>query len=298
MESPAQRAAVLVVDPDTASSSMISRIAETLGALPAVARTLAEASAQISSRSFAAVVAECELPDGDGTSLIDLARQHGLSAGFVALSSAPTLNASLALMRAGAMDCWVKPLEADRVVERLRAVLERSAAASDGSRLQLALMQSAACRDILRAALDRRPLNDLAERSASWAMKLLACEGATFTYRTAEAEIEYLAALGGAATMKGRKLAVSDSSTGEALARAAPVIFDPLQAPPASRARAERDGVRSGLIVPLLVRDLPCGTIGVTSGRPQWFSQDHVNLLVALAEYIAEALELLVPPRQ
>ena len=81
------------------------------------------------------------------------------------------------------------------------------------------------------------------------------------------------------------------------LARRAPVIFDPLQAPPASRARAERDGVRSGLIVPLLVRDLPSGTLGVTSSRPQWFSQDHVNLLVALAQYVAEALELLVPPR-
>jgi GAF domain-containing protein len=97
--------------------------------------------------------------------------------------------------------------------------------------------------------------------------------------------------------MKGRKLAVSDSSTGEALARRTPVVFDPLQAPPASRARAERDGVRSGLIVPLIIRDLPSGTIGVTSSRPQWFTQDHVNLLVALASFIGQALELIVPPR-
>ncbi|HVE87660.1 MAG TPA: GAF domain-containing protein [Myxococcales bacterium] len=297
MESPLQGAAVLVVDPDAASGSLVSRVAEGLGAAASSARTLAEATAQLGARAFAAVVAECELPDGDGAALIDLGRQRGLLSSFVMLSSAPTLNASLALMRAGAVDCWVKPLEAAKVEERLRAVLAGSATASDRARLQLALVQSAACREILRAALDHRPLKEIAERSAAWAMKLLSCEGATFTFRTAEAEIEYLAALGGAAAMKGRKLQVSDSSTGEAMARGAPVVFDPLQAPPASRARAERDGVRSGLIVPLLVRDLPSGTLGVTSSRPQAFTQEHVALLVALAGFIAEALELLVPAR-
>jgi DNA-binding response OmpR family regulator len=297
METPAQRASILVVDPDAASSSLISLAAEGLGASSFAVRTLAEATAQLGTRAFSAIVSELELPDGDGASLIDVGRGRGLQSSFVMLSSAPTLRASLALMRAGAVDCWVKPLEGAWVAERLKAVLEHSAAEQDRGRLQLALLQSSACQDILRAALDRRPLVEIAERSASWAMRLLACEGATFTYRTAEAEIEYLAALGGAATMKGRKLAVGDSSTGEALARRTPVVFDPLQAPPASRARAERDGVRSGLIVPLIVRDLPSGTIGVTSSRPQWFSQDHVNLLVALASFIGEALELIVPPR-
>lgn len=297
METPAQRASVLVVDPDAAASSLVSLAAEGLGATPTAARTLADATAQLGTRAFSAVVAELELPDGDGAGLIDVARQRGLSPSFVMLSSAPTLRASLSLMRAGAVDCWVKPLETAWVTERLKAVLERSAAEQERSRLQLALAQASACQDILRAALDRRPLTVLAERSASWAMKLLACEGATFTYRTAEAEIEYLAALGGAATMKGRKLAVGDSSTGEALARRVPVVFDPLQAPPASRARAERDGVRSGLIVPLIVRDLPSGTLGVTSSRPQAFSQDHINLLVGLAGFISEALELLIAPK-
>jgi len=296
-ETPAQRASVLVVDPDAAASSLISLAAEGMGASPFAVRTLAEAATQLGARAFAAVVSELELPDGDGASLIDLARQRGLQPSFVMLSSAPTLRASLALMRAGAVDCWVKPLEGAWVAERLQAVLAKSAAEQDRGRLQLALLQASAGQDILRAALDRRPLAEIAERSASWAMRLLACEGATFTYRPAESEIEYLAALGGAATMKGRKLAVSDSSTGEALARRKPVVFDPLKAAPASRARAERDGVRSGLIVPLIVRDLPTGTIGVTSSRPEWFSQDHVNLLVALASFIGEALELVVPPR-
>ena len=55
--------------------------------------------------------------------------------------------------------------------------------------------------------------------------------------------------------------------------------------------RAQVGRVKSGLVVPLLVRDRPAGTIAVLSSTPRTYSADDIQLLTLLAAVVAPSLE-------
>ncbi len=70
------------------------------------------------------VIADCKLPDGDGTSLLADIREKHPQAGTVVISGAASLEQSVKCFRNGAVDYLPKPFTAQQLSERLDRALQ------------------------------------------------------------------------------------------------------------------------------------------------------------------------------
>ncbi|NOW48698.1 DNA-binding response OmpR family regulator [Novosphingobium sp. SG751A] len=90
------------------------------------ASTLEEAALLLSTNTYAAVVLDRGLPDGDGLTLLHRLRQKGDGTATVVLTARGDVQARIAGLDAGADDYMAKPFSPDELVARIRAVLRRN----------------------------------------------------------------------------------------------------------------------------------------------------------------------------
>ncbi|GLR46255.1 DNA-binding response regulator [Mesorhizobium amorphae] len=91
-----------------------------------VARTLEEASTAFSCASYEILLLELALPDGDGLHWLRQLRRDGHSVPAIILSSLNDIDRRIAIFNGGADDFLPKPVSADELIARMRAVLRRS----------------------------------------------------------------------------------------------------------------------------------------------------------------------------
>ncbi len=94
------------------------------------AATAAEAREILESQPIELLVTDVQLPDGDGTSLIETLQLHHPNASAIVITGAPSVDRAIDAMRHGALDFVPKPFTHDMIVQRLRTGLERQAAAA------------------------------------------------------------------------------------------------------------------------------------------------------------------------
>jgi response regulator of citrate/malate metabolism len=124
----ARRAAprVLVVDDEPAMRDLArDLLAKELPARLHVAGSIAEARRVIDRNAIDLLVVDIHLPDGDGLTLVDRAREKNPAAQAVVITGAPTADNSIAALRLGAIDYLPKPFTAQQMTERLGAALHR-----------------------------------------------------------------------------------------------------------------------------------------------------------------------------
>ena len=90
--------------------------------------TLAEARDALRARTYALVILDLGLPDGDGTVFLAEARREGLMAPVLLLTARSGLNDKVAGLDAGADDYLTKPFEISELAARCRALLRRPGA--------------------------------------------------------------------------------------------------------------------------------------------------------------------------
>ena len=118
------RPRMLVVDDEPAMLDLFrDLVAKAVNCQPIFASTLSDARAVMAQQGIDLLVADVNLPDGDGTSLLeDLNRRHPMAAA-VMMSGHPSVDCTISAMRGGALDFLAKPFSPDQMAERIRKAL-------------------------------------------------------------------------------------------------------------------------------------------------------------------------------
>ena len=87
--------------------------------------SIAEASDALASGSYAAVILDIGLPDGDGLSILRDLRSRGEATPVLVLTARGALRDRVAGLNGGADDYLVKPFAFEELIARLRALLRR-----------------------------------------------------------------------------------------------------------------------------------------------------------------------------
>ena len=118
------RPRMLVVDDEPGMLDLFrDLVAKAVNCQPVFASSLSAARTVLAEQSIDLLVADVNLPDGNGTSLLEeLNRLHPMAAA-VMMSGEPSIEGTINAMRGGAMDFLPKPFSPDQMAERLRKAL-------------------------------------------------------------------------------------------------------------------------------------------------------------------------------
>ncbi len=123
---PALPPRVLVVDDEPELRETISHImSRNLECRLLVAGSYAEAHKIVTTQTIALLVADVNLPDGDGLSLLNALQKHQPSASAIVISGSPSLENAITAMREGALDFVPKPFTNDQLLDRVKKALLR-----------------------------------------------------------------------------------------------------------------------------------------------------------------------------
>ena len=109
----------LIVDDDTDTRDFLSEVARAEGFSVAAADTLRSARAQLTRRHPDVLLADLQLPDGNGMELIgDLDR--AIETEIIVVTGHASVGTAVEALRAGATDYLTKPIEVERLANIFR----------------------------------------------------------------------------------------------------------------------------------------------------------------------------------
>lgn len=117
----------LIEDDEIMGESLIDRF-QLEGIEVVWLRTLASGREALLQRRFGAVVSDIRLPDGDGGDLyLEIKTTSAKPPPYLFITGQGTIDRAVALLKAGAADYVTKPFDLDRLVEKVREVIESAA---------------------------------------------------------------------------------------------------------------------------------------------------------------------------
>ncbi|HSV14430.1 MAG TPA: response regulator, partial [Tepidisphaeraceae bacterium] len=116
---------VLIVDDEPALVELINDVVGGLQCKVTVARTIAQAKKLLKGETFELMLTDVNLPDGNGTTLLNVLRRHQPTASAIVITGAPSVDGAITALRSGAVDFLPKPFDNDHLVERVRKALEQ-----------------------------------------------------------------------------------------------------------------------------------------------------------------------------
>lgn len=122
---------ILVVDDSATARHYFLGILEELGHKAHGAGSATQALNFLREQSFDLVLCDLVMPDMDGLTLLKQIRKLGLDLPFLLITSYGSLATAVEAVRQGADDYIMRPVDAGLLSHRLRAVVERSAAAKE-----------------------------------------------------------------------------------------------------------------------------------------------------------------------
>jgi DNA-binding response OmpR family regulator len=116
---------LLLIEDNVSLTQLIAKGLAKLGFEVDTAATLAQAAEMLSAGSYAAVILDLGLPDGDGMTLLRNMRTQSDSTPVLILTARGTLHDRVTGLQDGADDYLIKPFAFDELVARIRALLRR-----------------------------------------------------------------------------------------------------------------------------------------------------------------------------
>jgi FixJ family two-component response regulator len=121
---------VLVVDDEPSLREVIEDILQHgIECHVFTAGSVAEAKKILLSESIQLLIADVNLPDGNGTSLLALLQRHQPTATAIVITGHPSMDIAINAMRDGAVDFVPKPFTHEHLVDRMRSALNHQAKA-------------------------------------------------------------------------------------------------------------------------------------------------------------------------
>src|SRR5437762_3099276 len=92
------------------------------------AANLSEAKKILASQTIELLVTDVNLPDGNGTTLLESLKEHQPTASAIVITGQPSMDGAINALRHGAFDFLPKPFTADNLIKRVTDALERQRA--------------------------------------------------------------------------------------------------------------------------------------------------------------------------
>jgi len=122
------KARLLVVDDEP---SLMELVGDVIGReIPCrlmAAQTIQQAREVIEKEAIDLLVVDVNLPDGDGTTLLETLRARQPQANAIVITGAPSVDCAVSALRQGALDFVAKPFSATQLMEHVKAALARQA---------------------------------------------------------------------------------------------------------------------------------------------------------------------------
>lgn len=131
---------LLIVEDNEELADLVARGLRSAGYEADVLSTMAEAAHVLGTRSYAALILDLGLPDGDGLSLLQEIRHRDNPIPVLVLTARGGLNDRVTGLRSGADDYLVKPFALEELIARLEAQLRRPGHLL-GARLRIANLE-------------------------------------------------------------------------------------------------------------------------------------------------------------
>ncbi len=119
---------ILVVDDEPTLIELVGDVVT--GQIPCKvisAKSIAEAKKVLATTTIELLVADVNLPDGDGTALVSALKQHQPQANAIVITGAPSVDGAISAIREGAVDFLPKPFTADNLIARVNKALAQQA---------------------------------------------------------------------------------------------------------------------------------------------------------------------------
>lgn len=114
---------VLIVDDEPGLRDLIGDVVKAVNARVIVATNIAEARKALLTQSIQLLIADVNLPDGNGTSLVSILQKHQPTASAIVITGAPTISTAIDAMRQGAVDFIPKPFTHQQLTDRVLSAL-------------------------------------------------------------------------------------------------------------------------------------------------------------------------------
>lgn len=120
---------VLVVDDEPTLVELVDDVvSRTFHCQVLAAKNLREARQILSTQAIELLVADVNLPDGDGMSLLPALRASQPNASAIVITGAPSMDGAITALRQGAVDFVPKPFSAQQICDHVKTALERQRA--------------------------------------------------------------------------------------------------------------------------------------------------------------------------
>lgn len=291
--------AILVVEDDPRSASVLQESLETEGYPVIVTHTGQEALSVLRERLIALVLLDLRLPDLPGITVLQEVRQIASPPDVVIVTGHGALDSALAAIEAGAAGYLLKPVE----LPRLRALVAKLFAERRLRRENATLLERIerergrfqVLYDVSRGLASLRDTDQILALIVNEASRVLRSEAAALRLREGEELVLRAHRESAAALTTRRRVTPQESLSGLVLAAGAPVLIEDLAEDtpydPAHTRGIANCGFRGFLGVPLRSQGKIIGALNIYTTSPRSFSSDEVSLLSALADQAAVAIE-------
>lgn len=119
---------ILIVEDDLTFSMMLKTWLTRKGFEVSTASSVAAACRELEKGSFNLILSDLRLPDGDGTSLLEWTKEHGVRVPVIIMTSYADIQSAVNAMKGGASDYVSKPVQPDELLRKIEDAVKASAA--------------------------------------------------------------------------------------------------------------------------------------------------------------------------
>lgn len=157
---------ILVIDDDKIILDSLCEFLSLEGFQTGGAQTLKAAVGELQKQSYCLVIADVNLPDGDGLELLDLVRKDYPQTVVIVITGYGTIENAVRAIKQGAYDYLTKPIVDDELRLAIDRALQQQSLMSENERLRLQLEQKYSLENIISHDYKMAKIFDLVEAVA------------------------------------------------------------------------------------------------------------------------------------
>jgi DNA-binding NtrC family response regulator len=157
---------ILVVDDDKIILDSLCEFLSLEGYAASGAETLKAASAELQRHSYLLVIADINLPDGDGLELLDIVRRDCPQTVVIVITGYGTIESAVKAIKKGAYDYLTKPIVDDDLRLAVERAIRQQSLMSENESLRLQLEQRYSLENIISHDYKMAKIFDLVEAVA------------------------------------------------------------------------------------------------------------------------------------
>ncbi len=286
---PPARPKVLVVDDNVGLAEIWSFVLEDAGCEVTIADSGGAALAAASRELFDLAVLDLQMPDLNGLEVFTALRADNPDVEGVIITGHASMESAMDAVNAGLYGYMVKPVAPDALRVTVERALERQRLAAENRRM---LSHLGALQEVLDTALQSVGLADAFQRMAQAVVDAMKVDQVTLLLQEPGGD---LVVAGAFPSHDGKRtqtrIRPGEGFAGRVFAENRPLQLRDVQHATLASPYLPQLGIRSLLGAPVTSGGRPIGVLHVGTRRDREFSDHEVNLLVAITEPVALAVE-------